>query len=462
MEKLYFYNTLTRKKEEFEQIAKGKVGLYSCGPTVYSYPHIGNMRAYVFVDILKRALLFNGLKVKHVMNVTDVGHLTSDSDEGEDKMELAVKKEHRTVREIANFYLKVFMSDLKRLNILEPDLMPKATEHIKEQIALIKKLEKKGYTYLTDDGIYFDSSKFKRYAEFARLNLRELEAGKRVSMGEKKHASDFALWKFSSQDSKRQQEWKAFGKMGFPGWHIECSAMSMKYLGTHFDIHTGGEDHIAVHHTNEIAQSECATGKKFVNYWMHNAFITFKGEKISKSTGGLYTLEDLERDGYNAGDFRYLCLMTHYKKPLEFSFEALDAARNACEKIKRKVVELKKDKSKGIRDESDYRKRFLKAVNDDLNTSEALSVLWEVLDEDLDSKLKLELIYDFDRVLGLGLKELKEEKLVLSKEVKDMLKERENARKEKNWSRSDEIRIELSNRGFVVEDTSDGQVLRKK
>src|SRR3989344_4471265 len=340
MEKLYFYNTLTRKKEEFEQIAKGKVGLYSCGPTVYSYPHIGNMRAYVFVDILKRALLFNGLKVKHVMNVTDVGHLTSDSDEGEDKMELAVKKEHRTVREIANFYLKVFMSDLKRLNILEPDLMPKATEHIKEQIALIKKLEKKGYTYLTDDGIYFDSSKFKRYAEFARLNLRELEAGKRVSMGEKKHASDFALWKFSSQDSKRQQEWKAFGKMGFPGWHIECSAMSMKYLGTHFDIHTGGEDHIAVHHTNEVAQSEAATGKKFVNYWLHSAFLTFKGEKVSKSKGGLYTI--LELQGYEPLSFRYLCLMTHYKKPLNFSLENLDAAKNALERLKRKILEIKK------------------------------------------------------------------------------------------------------------------------
>ena len=461
-EKLYLYNTLTRKKEVFKPITKGKVGLYSCGPTVYSYPHIGNMRAYVFVDILKRALLYNGLKVKHVMNVTDVGHLTSDSDSGEDKMERAALKEHKNAKDIANFYLKVFMSDLKKLNILEPDLMPKATEHIKEQIALIKKLEKKGYTYLTDDGIYFNSSKFKRYGDFARLNLRELEAGKRVSMGEKKHASDFALWKFSPEGEKRQQEWSAFGKVGFPGWHIECSAMSMKYLGSYFDVHTGGEDHIAVHHTNEIAQSEAATGKKFVNYWLHSAFLTFKGEKVSKSKGGLYTISELEEQGYKPEHFRYLCLLTHYRKHLDFSLEHLDAAKAAFERIKRKVAELQSKKAKGANHSESYEKTFLQAINDDLNMPEAVQVFLKVIDDGtFDSKKKLTLLQKFDFVLGLGINNMRDEKLVISHEIKQLMQEREAARKEKDWDKADALRKKIKAHGFDIEDTPSGVVLRK-
>jgi len=276
---LKLYNTLTRKKEVFKPIKKGQVGMYSCGPTVYWYQHIGNLRTYIFSDILKRVLQYNGYKVKHVMNVTDVGHLTSDADTGEDKVELAAKKEHKTAKEITNYYWKIFRKDLKKLNIIEPNTWAKATDHIKEQIGLIKKLEKKGFTYKTSDGIYFDTSKFPNYGKLARLKKEGLKAGARIKLGEKKNVTDFALWKFSEKPGVRQQEWDSPWGIGFPGWHIECSAMSMKYLGEHFDIHTGGEDHIPVHHTNEIAQSEAATGKKFVNYWLHGAFLTFKGEK---------------------------------------------------------------------------------------------------------------------------------------------------------------------------------------
>ncbi|MEK6842665.1 MAG: cysteine--tRNA ligase, partial [Nanoarchaeota archaeon] len=329
------YNTLSRKKEVFKPIHKNLVGMYSCGPTVYWYQHIGNLRTYIFSDILKRVLQYNNYKVKHVINVTDVGHLTSDSDEGEDKIEIAARKEGKTAGEIADYYLRVFKEDLKKLNILNPYLWPKATEHIKEQIELIKILEKKGYTYKTKDGIYFNTSKFKSYGKLAHLNIKGLQAGKRINLGEKKNKTDFALWKFSSSNSeKRLQEWNSPWGLGFPGWHLECSAMSMKYLGSHFDIHTGGQDHIPIHHTNEIAQSETATGKKFVNFWMHGAFLTYHGEKVSKSKGGLYAIFDLEEKGFNPLSFRYLCLTTHYRKPLDFSLQNLETAQISLERLK--------------------------------------------------------------------------------------------------------------------------------
>jgi len=349
------YNTLTRKKEAFKPIKKDQVGIYTCGPTVYSYQHIGNLRSYIYPDILKRALLYNNYKVKHIINITDVGHLTSDSDTGEDKMEKAAKKEGKTAEQIAEFYFKAFESDLNKLNVLPPTKWTKATAHIKEQIALIKKLESKGYTYKTSDGVYFNSSKFKTYGELINTGLKKglvrglkkgLKAGFRVPMGEKKNPTDFALWKFSPQNEKRQQEWESPWGIGFPGWHIECSAMSMKYLGEHFDIHTGGEDHVPIHHTNEIAQSEAATGKKFVNYWLHNAFIKSQGEKISKSTGGLYTLSELQDLGYSPMHFRYLTLLTHYRKPLNFSLENLDSAKNAYERLKRKIIEIRSQEHK--------------------------------------------------------------------------------------------------------------------
>lgn len=456
------YNTLTRKEEEFKPIKKGQVGMYSCGPTVYWYQHIGNLRTYIFSDVLKRVLLYNGYKVKQVINVTDVGHLTSDSDEGEDKMEKAAAKEGRKAQDIAEFYLNVFRNDLEKLNILFPSVWSKATGHIKEQIELIKKLEKKGFTYKTNDGIYFDSSKFKSYGKLALLNIEGLKEGKRIAFGEKKHKTDFALWKFSEKPGERQQEWNSPFGIGFPGWHIECSAMSMKYLGDHFDIHTGGEDHIPIHHTNEIAQSESATGKKFVNYWLHGAFLTFKGEKVSKSKGGLYTISELEELGYTPLNFRYLCLLTNYRRPLDFSLDNLDAAKNAFERLKRKVIELKREEHKGENLTKEYEEEFLGAINDDLNMPRAIQIIWKMLDDfDFDSKKKLKLLEKFDKVLGLGIKEVKEEKVKIPLAVKELLHSREELRKLKKWAEADVMRERIKEMGYIVQDTEAGARVKK-
>lgn len=457
------YNTLTRKKEEFEPIKKGKVGLYSCGPTVYWYQHIGNMRTYIFSDILRRVLEYNGYDVKQIINITDVGHLTSDSDNGEDKMELAAVKEGKSASLIAKHYFDVFLEDFKKLNIEEPMKWVKATDHIEEQIDLIKKLEKKGFTYKTEDGIYFDSHKFKNYGKLAGLKKEGLHAGKRTEMRDKKNHTDFALWKFSDMPGKRQQEWKSPWGLGFPGWHIECSAMSMKYLGEHFDIHTGGEDHIPIHHTNEIAQSEGATGKKFVNYWMHGAFLVDKdGKKVSKSTGGLYTIGELEKMGYNPLIYRYLCLQTSYRKQLQFSMESLNSAKNAYEKIERKIIRLRKEKNPGNTDVSQLKEEFLEAINDDLNLPKALDVFWSVIEEgNMESKTRLALLESFDDVLGLGIRNMKERKIVIPKDVLALLEERQKARKNKMFGEADAIRDKIKARGFVIEDLSkDGPTLR--
>lgn len=459
---LKLFNTLTRKEEEFKPIKKGEVKMYSCGPTVYWYPHIGNMRAYIFSDILKRVLEYNKLKVKQVVNVTDVGHLTSDSDEGEDKMEKEATKEHKSAKQIAEFYLKAFKEDIKKLNILEPSFWPKATEHIKEQIEMIKSLEKKGYTYKTSDGIYYDTSKFKDYGKLAKLNIEGLKAGKRVTLKEKKSNTDFALWKFSEEPGKRQQEWESPWGLGYPGWHIECSAMSMKYLGETFDIHTGGEDHIPIHHTNEIAQSEAATGKKFVNYWLHVAFLTFKGEKISKSKGGLYTISELENLGYNPLHYRYLCLLTHYRKPLDFSMDRLDAAKKAYERIKNKIIELKKETHKGSDATKEYESKFLDAINSDLNTPKAIQVIYDVLENfDFDAKKKLKLLEKFDEVLGLGMKDMKETLVVAPPEVEKLMNAREEARKSKMWAEADILRERIKEKGYTILDAPQGPRLEK-
>lgn len=457
---LKLYNTASRKKEVFKPL-KTIVGLYSCGPTVYWYQHIGNMRTYLFVDALKRTLLFNKYKVKHVMNVTDVGHLTNDSDSGDDKMELAARKEGKSAKDIAAHYLEAFKRDMKALHILEPNIWCKATDHIKEQIELIKKLEKKRYTYKTSDGIYFNSSKFKRYAEFAQLKLQELEAGKRVSMGNKQHPSDFALWKFSEEPGKRQQEWDAPWGVGYPGWHIECSAMSMKYLGEEFDIHTGGEDHIPVHHTNEIAQSEAATSKHFAHYWLHGAFLLAEGEKVSKSKGGLYTIAELEERGIEPEAYRYLCLQTHYRKPLNFTLEALDGAQNAYKKLIRATIILKKHPIKGTDKTSEYTKRFTEAVNDDLMMPRALEVIWTMLsDQTFDSKKKYVLLIEFDQVLGLNLKHAAiPQEIPIS--VRKLVAEREKARANKEWKQADILRLEITKQGYTVEDTSQGPMVHK-
>jgi len=456
---IQFYNTLTRKKEIFKPLKKSQVRIYTCGPTVYSYQHIGNLRSYIFADILRKVLEYNSYKVKQIINVTDVGHLTSDQDEGEDKMEKAAKRERKTAKEISNYYFSVFKEDLKKLKILMPEKWPKASEHVKEQIELIKILEAKGYTYQTSDGIYFDTSKIRNYGKLAKLKISDLEAGKRTSLREKKHKTDFALWKFSPENEKRQQEWKFKSKMGFPGWHIECSAMSMKYLGESFDIHTGGEDHVPVHHTNEIAQSEAATGKKFVNYWLHGAFLTFKGEKISKSKGGLFTLTELFEKGFDPLNYRYLCLTANYRKPLEFSLESLEASKNAYNNLKEKILEIKSGnrKTKDKKLIKQYKNEFSKAINNDLDIPSGLALLWKLLkDSNMGDKDKYSLALEFDKVLSLGIKNLKETKFKLAKELKDLINEREKYRKEKNWKEADKIRDKLDKLGIILEDTSDG------
>lgn len=451
---LKLYNTLTRKKEDFRPINPPYVGIYSCGPTVYWYQHIGNLRTYIFSDLLKRVLLYNGFKVKHVMNVTDVGHLTSDADTGEDKMEQAARREHKTASEIAKFYLQVFREDLKKLNIIEPDIWCKATEHIKEQIELIKKLESKGYTYRTSDGIYFDTSKFKDYGKFARVKIEKLKAGKRVALGEKKNKTDFALWKFSETPGVRQQEWPSPWGIGFPGWHIECSAMSMKYLGETFDIHTGGEDHIPVHHQNEIAQSEAATGKKFVNYWIHTRWLLFGGEKMAKSKGEIYTISELEKKGFPALCYRYFCLTAHYRTQLEFSFESLKSARNSYERLKNIISELKDDKKTNEK----YLKQFEAAINDDIDMPKALAVLWKLV-RDKKAQGKFRTIEKMDEVFGLEL--LEKEKIKVPQEILKLLEEREEARAKKDFKLADKLRDEIKAKGFSIEDTPEGPRVKK-
>jgi len=453
------YNTLTRKKEEFKPIKDKQVGIYSCGPTAYWYQHIGNLRSYILADILKKVLIYNKYKVKHVINVTDVGHLTSDADTGEDKIEKAAAKEGKKAEDIVNFYWKVFREDFKKLNIQEPNIWCKATEHIKEQIELIKKLEKKEFTYETTDGIYYDTSKFKDYCKLGRLNIEGLEAGKRIEMREKRNVTDFALWKFSEKPGLRQQEWdpKKYGAnfpIGFPGWHIECSAMSMKYLGEHFDIHTGGEDHIPIHHTNEIAQSEAATGKKFVNYWIHGAFLTFKGEKVSKSKGGLYTIEELENLGFKPLDYRYFTYTAHYRSPLDFTLDNLRNAQNSYERLKNIISELKDDKKA----DEKYLKEFEKAINDDLDMPKAVSILWNLL-RDKNAQGKIRTIKEMDKILSLDL--LKKEDIKIPIEIKKLVEEREKARKNKDWKKADELRNKIRELGWHIDDTNEGPKLKK-
>ncbi len=451
---LRLYNTFTRKQEAFKPINKNSVGMYTCGPTVYSYQHIGNLRSYIFADILRKVLAYGGYKVKHIINITDVGHLTSDADTGEDKLEKAAAKEKKTAKEIAEYYFKIFKEDFKKLNIEEPTKWAKATDNIKEMTALIEKLKKRGYTYQTSDGIYFDTSKFKSYGKLAKLKVESLKAGARVEQGEKKNKTDFALWKFSGTE-KRQQEWKSKWGTGFPGWHIECSAMSMKYLGEHFDIHTGGEDHIPVHHTNEIAQSEAATGKKFVNYWMHGGFLTFQGEKISKSKGGLYTITELEKEGFDPLAFRYLTLTAHYKKQLAFSIDALKDAQNSYKRLKNLAAETKDDKKTNRK----YLQQFKEAIDNDLDMPAALAALWNML-RDKEAEGKKRAIKEMDKVFGLSL--LKKEKASLSQSIQALIDKREKARKDKNWAEADKIRNELKAKGIILEDTPEGAKWHKE
>jgi len=456
---LKLYNTLTRKKEEFKPIKKDSVGLYSCGPTVYWYQHIGNLRTYIFVDVLKRVLMYDGFKVKHVMNITDVGHLTSDADIGEDKMVKALKREglpltKEAMLKLAKKYTNIFKADLKKLNIKEPDIWAKATEHIKDMIKLVKKIEKNGYAYKTRVGLIFDTSKFKKYAELGRLKLEELKKGARVKAEpERRNVSDFALW--ITNQPKHLMQWQSPWGRGFPGWHLECSAMSMKYLGDTIDIHTGGEEHIPVHHTNEIAQSEAATGKKFVNYWLHARWLLFKGEKMAKSKGEIYTLSELEKKMYKALDYRYFCFTAHYRTQLEFSYKSLNAAKNAYERLKNLIADIKDDKKINKK----YLVEFEKAINDDLDMPKALSILWKLV-RDRKAEGKLRTIKKMDKVFALDL--LKKDKIKIPDKIKKLVEEREKARKKRNFKKADKIREQIKKEGYVVEDTDKGPRIKIK
>lgn len=463
------YNTLSRSKEEFVPLKAGQVGMYTCGPTVYDYAHIGNLRTYVFEDVLRRALEYNGLKVNHVMNITDVGHLESDADSGEDKMEKGSRRTGKTAWEIAEEYTQAFKKDLRDLNIQEPHIWCKATDHITEQIETIRCIEEKGYTYRTSDGIYFDTAKLKKYGVLTKIVVQDLMAGVRIEMGEKKHPTDFALWKFSPEGTKRQMEWESPWGKGFPGWHIECSAMAAKYLGPLFDIHCGGEDAIAVHHTNEIAQTQACHGTNLANYWLHGYFLQLGQEKMAKSSGEFLTLQVLVDKGYDPLAYRYFCFTGHYRSQLSFTYESLTAAQRALENLRGEVKRLDpthigngEDKKFGGSEVEVYKGKFLSAINDDLNMPQVLAMVWDLLkDQQLGSAQKLSLIEDFDKVMGLKLAGISSEPAVPA-EVSELVQKRQEARTAKNWAESDRLRNEISNLGFVVEDGPKGQTVRPK
>lgn len=462
------FNTLGREKQVFEPMQAGEVRLYTCGPTVYAFAHIGNMRTFFFEDVLVRTLKYAGYNVTHVMNITDVGHLVNDDrDDGEDKMEKGSRREGKSAWEIAEYYTKVFQEDCARLNLLPPTHMPKATDFIGQMIAMVEALEKEGYTYQTSDGVYFDTKKFPRYGELAKLDIDNLEAGIRVDMKEKRNPTDFALWKFSRPEEKRQMEWDSPWGRGFPGWHIECSAMAREYLGDTFDIHCGGKDHVTVHHSNEIAQSECANKKKFVNYWLHGEFLNDSTGKMSKSNEEFLTLQVLENKGYSALDYRFLLLQAHYRTELNFHYEAMDSAKAGLAGIRHRMSQWDlAEKFEGAYSDAmqAYQKRFASALFDDLNTPIALSILFQVLkDAKLSDPQKYALVLDFDRVLGLRLDAIASAAdVTVEEEVVALVQMRDAARSAKDWAESDRIRDELQTRGYVVEDTPKGTRVSKK
>ena len=461
---LKIYNTLTRNKEDFKPIREGKVSMYSCGPTVYNYAHIGNLRTYIFMDIFRRVLRYDGYKIKGVMNITDVGHLMSDADDGEDKMAKASREQKKTPLEIAQFYTSVFFEDLSKLNIGRPEVIAKATEHIQDMISYVSQLVDKGYGYEIDDGIYFDISKFEGYGKLSRLNLEEQQAGARVEVNsQKRHPADFALWK--KAEPGHIMQWDSPWGRGYPGWHIECSAMSRKYLGMPFDVHTGGVDHIPVHHENEIAQNEALTGKQSVNYWVHGEFMLVDNGKMSKSLGNTYRISDLEDRGYRALDFRYFCLNTHYRKKLNFTFEGLDAAKSAYARL---LSLLFKNKPSNVATDKDllesYEKDFEEAIDDDLNIPLALGVLWKMIKENK-SKDIYELALKFDKVLGLSLDtaacDEEEPREDIPAEIVELCERRKAAKANKDYAGADALRSEIAAQGYTVVDTKDGYKVTK-
>ena len=462
------YNTMDRKVEEFVPIEEGKVGMYCCGPTVYNYAHIGNLRTYIFEDILHRTLEEAGYRVKHVMNITDVGHLTGDGDDGEDKLGKRSRETGKSVWDIAAFYTDAFFADEKALNIKRPNVVCKATDHIQDMIALIKRLEEKGHTYTAGGNVYFSIDTIDDYGKLAGQKQEDKLSGARIAVdGNKRNPQDFVLWFTNSKFGEQAMMWDSPWGRGYPGWHIECSAMSMKYLGETFDIHCGGIDAIPVHHTNEIAQSEAATGHKWVNYWCHGEFLLNDKGKMSKSSGEFLTLPVLVGHGYNALDYRYFCLGGHYRTQLKFSYEALDHAKSARERLNSMVAELKakaKPESTISEKAESYKDAFFAALFNDLRCPEALAVMWKMLkDNSITEGEKLSLLYSMDKVLGLDLDkiEAKKEEKVGGEEEWKLVEERKQAKAEKNYQRADEIRKELEERGYIVKDTPQGPILQK-
>lgn len=462
---LRFYNTLTGKKEEFVPMDGKTVRMYSCGPTVYNYAHIGNLRTYVFMDLIRRTLKFEGYKLKGVMNITDVGHLMADSDDGEDKMAVAAREQKLTPWEIAEKYTKVFFEDLKKLNIGVPEIIAKATDHIPEMIKYVQALQDAGFSYETSDGIYFDIAKFPRYGCLSGANLDDQLAGARVEVNdEKRHPADFALWK--KADPRHIMQWDSPWGRGYPGWHIECSAMSKKYLGECFDIHSGGVDHIPIHHENEIAQNEAITGKQSVRFWMHGEFMLVDGGKMSKSLGNTYTVSDLEAKGYAPLDFRFFCLNTHYRKKLNFTFEGLSAAKTSRARLMNQLGEHRaSDLSTAPEKLEAFHASFRNAIEDDMNVPLALGVLFTAVKEPK-SKDIYELAKEFDCIFGLDLNKAEavkaaEESVDVPAEITELCEKRKAAKKDKNYALADELRAEIAAKGYAVTDTPQGYKVSK-
>ncbi len=458
---LKLFNTLGRKIEEFAPLNDKEVTLYTCGVTVYDYTHIGHLYKYVGDDILKRVLRANGFKVKHVMNVTDVGHLESDADEGGDKMEKGAKKAGKTVWEVAKFFEEYSWESLAQINFEKPDVVCRATEHIPQQIELIKKLEAKGFTYQTPQAIYFDVTKFPTYTELSGQKLEDKEIGVREDVKVdplKKNPADFALWFFTvGHFANHAMHWESPWGEGFPGWHIECSAMSMEYLGETIDIHTGGVDHIPVHHTNEIAQSEAATGKKFVNYWIHHEHMMIDGAKMSKSKGNFYKIEDLVEKGFDPLALRYLFLTAHYKDQMNFTWESLQAAQNALNNLREQIRSWEKPKG----EIGSHYHKFLESANNDLNTPQAVAVMWEMIRADIPTFSKSRDLLEMDKILCLDLEKYLGKTLEIPSEVQMLVKQREAVRQNKDFKSSDDLRFKIRDLGYEVEDTPEGPRIKK-
>ncbi|MBH1988443.1 MAG: cysteine--tRNA ligase [Myxococcaceae bacterium] len=455
---LKLYNTLSRAIEPFKPNQAAKASLYTCGPTVYHYAHIGNLRTYVFEDVLSRTLQRFGFHVEHVMNITDVGHLESDSDVGDDKMELASKREKKSPWEVARYYERAFFQDTEALNILKPTIVCRATEHVAEMQHMIQKLISNGFAYVVEGNVYFRIHRFEDYSKLSRRNLEELMEGARVDIDSRKeNPLDFVLWFSQSKYPNQVMKWESPWGVGFPGWHIECSAMALKYLGERIDIHCGGVDHISVHHTNEIAQTEGCLGHRWVNVWMHGEFLVLDKAKMSKSKGDFLTLSTLREQGFEAVHYRYFCLGAHYRSQLSFSYESLQASKNAFESLKNRVLgwRLEPKKGKAPEKKNSYQEAFKQALANDLDLPVAMRVLWDVVkDADLGTENQLELVEDFDQVFGLGVSQF--ERPVLSWELSQIVEERNQARAQKDWQKADELRQKLSTCGLQIKDTPKG------